>query len=107
MAPSPVTPENLTERVVRLETRGDYTAAKLTELSPLSERVAVAENEVAGFKEDLNNGLDALRLELAEIKSGLVDRAKERRTMLLALILAGVGLVGTFGAQLIQLRGGK
>jgi hypothetical protein len=64
------------------------------------------EERVEGFREDLNQGLAAIRSELAEMKNEQAVRAKERRTMMLALVIAGIGLTGTFVATLLPLLGG-
>lgn len=102
-----MSPENLETRIVRLETRDEEKARRLELVQVLPGQVAVLESRVDDFRDDLNEGLKAIRAELKEIKADNANRAKERRTMLLALVLAGVGLVGTFGAQLVQIRGGK
>lgn len=103
MAQPAMSPENLETRIVRLETRGERWDLTV----PLLGEVAVMDERVDGLKEDLNEGLRAIRLELADIKRDSVSRAKERRAMLLALILAGAGLVGNYSLQLLQIRGGK
>jgi hypothetical protein len=40
------------------------------------------------------------------MKNEQAIRAKERRTMMLALVIAGIGLTGTFVATLLPLLGG-
>lgn len=88
---------------MRLETRGERWDLAV----PLLGEVAVMDERVDGLKKDLNEGLTAIRAELAEVKRDSSSRAKERRAMLLALILAGVGLVGNYALQLLQIRGGR
>jgi uncharacterized phage infection (PIP) family protein YhgE len=104
-----VSPENLETRIVRLETRDEEKARQLSLTVPLIGQVAVMESRVDDFKDDLNEGLKAIRDELTQIKRDQAkakehdaDRAKERRTMQLALFLAGVGLVGNFLAPLLS-----
>lgn len=84
-----MTPESLENRVVRLEERG------------------------GALRNDLNNGLKAIRDETAEIKNDFKDFRKEieadkersrrdRRQFYFAFVIMIGGLAGTFILQLIQ-----
>lgn len=116
--PGATVPENTDTRLTRVEERTRGHAERLVKLADLPSQYAVLEERLGNFGGDLNDGLKAIRDELgamkkdtadrfAEIKEDQAEKAKERRTMLIALFIAGVGLFGTFGAQLMQLRGGK
>lgn len=107
MTPAAMSTESADARFARLEAARDEHRDQLRMLTPLIAQYAVMEERVGNFGEDLNEGLKAIRAELAEVKEDRAARAKERRAMLFALVLAGIGLVGTFGAQLLQLRGGR
>ena len=93
------------ERLARVEERVRANEQTVRGVAPLTAQYAVIDEKVRALREDLNEGLDAIRTEIASIKTDAADRAKERRTMLWALFIAGVGLFGTFAAQLIQLGG--
>lgn len=100
-----MTPESQDTRLTRVEEQVKVHERDIRSVAPLTAQYAVLEEKVLTFREDLNEGLKAIREEIAEIKKANAERAKERRTMLWALFIAGVGLFGTFGAQLLQLRG--
>lgn len=61
---------------------------------------------MGNLRDDLNEGFKAIRAELSAMKADQKDRAKERRTMLIALFVAGVGLFGTFVATAVPLLKG-
>lgn len=105
MTQSAVSPEDRDTRLTRAEERLRTHEKLLEALGPLISQYARLDERLEGLRGDLNDGLDALRREIAEMKKDASERAKERRTMLVALFIAGVGLFGTFGAQLMQLRG--
>lgn len=90
-------------RIARLEASRDDHTDKLKVLFPLVGQYMVAEERMANLRGDLNEGFNAIRDELKEMKKDAADRAKERRTMLLALIVCGVGLFGTFVATAVPL----
>lgn len=102
-------PERSAERLVRAETRLDEHGKMLAAITPLVAQHAVLDERVENFRGDLNEGLAAIRSELAEMKRETSDRAKERRTMLIALFVAGLGMFGTFVTTLVPLlhAGGK
>lgn len=102
-----MSPEDAATRLVRVEEQGKGHDRDLKILMPLVGQYMVLEERYQNLRDDLNNGLDAMRDEIKAIKRDQDERAKERRTMLLALFIAGIGLFGTFAAQLLQLRGGR
>lgn len=75
----------------------------------LETRVVRQEERQAALRNDFNNAMKGIREELAEMRKDSDARARERRTMLLALFVAGVGLFGSFVGTLVQLLhlGGK
>lgn len=75
----------------------------LSVLWPLPAQYAVQEERIMGIRDDINKVGAALRAEIAEMKTTANERAKERRTMLIALFVAGVGLFGTFVATAVPL----
>jgi hypothetical protein len=114
----PVSPEHWETRVVRLETRQEDIKRQLELTVPLVGAVAVQGLRLDEVKDDVTEGLRSVRSEVADIKAEFRGeiaelkrdekaKAKERRSMLVALLLAGAGLLGTFASQLIQLRGGR
>lgn len=110
-------PESTETRLARVEASRDEHREQLKVLTPLVSQYAVLEERLGNFGGDLNEGLKAIREELAamkkdtndrftEISKDQKDRAKERRTMLIALFVAGIGLFGTFVATLVPLLHG-
>lgn len=100
-----MSPESQETRLVRVEEQVKGHERDIRTVAPLTAQYAVLEERFTSLRDDLNEGLKAIRAEIHEIKKDQAERAKERRTMLVALFVAGVGLFGTFGAQLMQLRG--
>lgn len=98
-----MSPEDAAIRLVRVEERVQDHADRLKFLQPLPAQYAVSEEKVATLRNDLNKAIDSIRKEIAEIKTEQAERNKERRTMLLALFIAGIGLLGTFLATLVPL----
>ena len=96
-------PENTDTRLTRAEERIRDHTEQLKALWPLPVQYAVAEERLTGLAGDLTEGFKAIRAELAEIREDQKDRAKERRTMLIALFVAGIGLFGTFVATAVPL----
>lgn len=96
-------PESNDTRLTRAEERIRDHGDRLKFLQPLPAQYAVAEERMAGLRDDLNEGLKAIREEISTIKKDNAERAKERRTMLIALFVAGVGLFGTFVATAVPL----
>jgi uncharacterized coiled-coil protein SlyX len=93
-------PESADTRLARLEASRDEQRELIKQVTPLVAQYAVLEERVRNFGSEL-------RQELAEMKEDQKARAKERRTMLIALFVAGVGLFGTFVATAVPLlRGG-
>lgn len=103
MATTALMPEDADTRLTRAEERIRDHTDQLKQLWPLPAQYAVAEERTSNLREDLNEGFNAIRAELKEMKKDAADRAKERRTMLLALIVCGVGLFGTFVATAVPL----
>jgi hypothetical protein len=101
-----VSPDSENGRLVRLEERSREHTEQLKQLWPLPAQYAVAEERHTNLRQDLNEGLAALREEIVEIKKANSERAKERRTMLIALFVSGVGLFGTFVATAVPLLKG-
>lgn len=99
-------PESADARIARLEGSRDEHREQIRQVVPLVAQYAVLEERLGNFGEDLTKGFDAIRAELGEMKKDQADRAKERRTMLLALIVCGVGLFGTFVATAVPLLKG-
>ena len=110
-------PENVDTRLTRAEERIRDHTEQLKVLWPLPAQYAVGEERHANLREDLNEGFKAIRAELAgiraesraelaDLRADQKDRAKERRTMLVALFVAGVGLFGTFVATAVPLLKG-
>lgn len=99
-------PESTETRLARVEASRDEQREQLKVLTPLVSQYAVLEERLGNVASDLTEGFKALRDEIAEIKRDQKDRAKERRTMLIALFVAGVGLFGTFLATLLPLLHG-
>jgi hypothetical protein len=102
-----MSPDSENGRLVRLEERSREHTEQLKQLWPLPAQYAVAEERLANFRSDLNEGFTSIRAEIAEIKKANEERAKERRTMLIALFVAGVGLFGTFVATAVPLIKGS
>lgn len=100
-------PESVETRIARLEASKDDHAERLRMLFPLASAFAVQEERISGIREDINSVGAALRSEIAEMKQTANERAKERRTMLIALFVAGVGLFGTFVATAVPLIKGN
>lgn len=96
-------PENVDTRLTRVEEQVKGHTEDLKVLWPLPAQYAVFEERLVNFRKDLNDGLKAIRDEIDDIKTDAADRAKERRTMLIALFVAGVGLFGTFVATAVPL----
>lgn len=107
MANGSTMPESTETRLARVEASRDEHREQLRVLTPLVSQYAVLEERQRNFGEDLTLGFKAIREELAEMKKDQADRAKERRTMLLALIVCGVGLFGTFVATAVPLLKGS
>lgn len=103
MGPPSAVPESNETRLTRVEEQVKGHADDLKVLWPLPSAYAVQEERLGGLRKDLNEGLDAIRAELAEMRKTSTERAKERRTMLIALFVAGVGLFGTFVATAVPL----
>lgn len=106
MSPGAVVPESTETRIARLESSRDDHSERLRMLQALPAQYAVAEERMSNFRDDLNEGLKGIRDEITAIKKETADRAKERRTMLIALFVAGIGLFGTFLATLVPLLHG-
>lgn len=106
MANGTAVPENSETRITRAEERIRDHTDQLKALWPLPAQYAVAEERMGNLRDDLNEGFKAIRAELSAMKTDQADRAKERRTMLLALIVCGVGLFGTFVATAVPLLKG-
>jgi hypothetical protein len=100
-------PENTDTRLTRVEEQLKGAMDDLKVLWPLPAQYAVQEERLSGLRKDLNEGLAAIRDEIAEMKTTSAERAKERRTMLIALFVAGVGLFGTFVATAVPLIRGN
>lgn len=96
-------PESNDTRLTRAEEQIKGAIDDLKVLWPLPAQYAVQEERLAGLRKDLNEGLTAIRDEIVEMKQTSAERAKERRTMLIALFVAGVGLFGTFVATAVPL----
>jgi hypothetical protein len=96
-------PESADTRIARLEAARDNHKDQLRALGPLVSQYAVLEERLRNFGDDLNKGFDAIRAELDDMKKDQAERAKERRTMLIALFVAGIGLFGTFVATAVPL----
>jgi hypothetical protein len=105
------------ERLAKVEASRDEHREALKVLTPLVAQYAVLEERVGNFGDDLNEGLKGIRKEMAEMKASTAKtfaemhddqktRARERRTMILALIVCGVGLFGTFVATAVPLLKG-
>lgn len=69
---------------------------------PVGERLARQEERLAALRRELNGGLATIREDIAEMRKDQAVRAKDRRTMLLTIAVAAMGLVGTFIEQLLQ-----
>lgn len=102
-----MSPENVDTRLTRVEERVGDQAEQLKFLRPLPAQYAVSEERQAGLRKDLNDAVKSIREEVAAIKTENAIRARERRAMMITLVLAGVGLIGTWGQQLLALRGGR
>lgn len=98
--------ESADTRIARLEASRDEHREQIRQVVPLVAQYAVLEERLGNLAGDLTDGFKAIREELAEIKKDQKDRAKERRTMLIALFVAGLGLFGTFVATLVPLLHG-
>lgn len=72
----------------------------------LEEKVTALRAEVHEVKRDVEALAKAQEMDAKERRKGQEDRQKERRTMLLALGVAAVGLAGTFIATLVPLLTG-
>lgn len=101
--PTASVPENHDTRLTRAEEQIKGAIDDLKVLWPLPAQYAVQEERLSGLRKDLNEGLEAIRSEISEMKQTSAERAKERRTMLVALFVAGVGLFGTFVATAVPL----
>lgn len=99
-------PESTETRLARVEASRDEHRELIRQVTPLVAQYAVLEERVANFGQDLTQGLEAIRGELGVMKADQRDRAKERRTMIVALIVCGVGLFGTFVATAVPLLKG-
>lgn len=99
-------PESTETRLARLEASREDHADRLKVLAPLVAGHAVMEERYDNLRGDLNEGLKAIRDEIVEMKKDSKERAKERRTMIVALIVCGVGLFGTFVATAVPLLKG-
>jgi len=104
---TPTVPEDRDTRLTRLEERVKHNTDDLKVLGPLVSQYAVLEEKFSNLREDLNDGLKAIRAEITEIKEANKESLKWRRTMALGLTVAAIGLLGNFAAQVIQLRGGR
>jgi hypothetical protein len=100
-------PENTDTRLTRVEEQIKGAVKDLEVLWPLPAQWAVHEERIASVQKDINKGFNALRDEINEMKQTSSERAKERRTMLIALFVAGVGLFGTFVATAVPLIRGN
>lgn len=99
-------PESVDTRLTRVEEKVKGHEDDLKVLWPLPAQYAVFEERLANFRKDLNDGLTAIRAEVNDIKQDAQERAKERRMMLVALFVAGIGLFGTFVATAVPLLKG-
>lgn len=106
MGPPANVPESADTRIARLEASRDEHREQIRQVVPLVAQYAVLEERLGNFGDDLTEGFSAIRAELAEMKNDQKDRAKERRTMIVALIVCGVGLFGTFVATAVPLLKG-
>lgn len=108
-----MTPETLESKVVRVETRQEEHARLLALTVPLVGQVAVQEQRIDDIKDDVTQGFNGVRAEiaefkketrteLAEIKRDEKTKARERRALYSGMLLASFGLVGTFVLQLLQ-----
>jgi chromosome condensin MukBEF ATPase and DNA-binding subunit MukB len=100
-------PESADARIARLEGSRDEHREQIRQVTPLVAQYAVLEERLGNVASDLTEGLKAIRAELVEMKKDQQDRAKERRTMLIALFVAGIGLFGTFVATAVPLIKGS
>jgi hypothetical protein len=107
MNPPATVAESADTRIARLEASRDEHRELIRQVVPLVAQYAVLEERLRNFGDDLTEGLTAIRAELGEMKKMQQDRAKERRTMLIALFVAGVGLFGTFVATAVPLLKGS
>lgn len=98
--------ESAETRIARLEAARDEHREQIRQVVPLVAQYAVLEERLRNFGVDLTQGFDGIRTELADMKKVQADRAKERRTMMIALFVAGAGLFGTFVATLVPLLHG-
>jgi chromosome condensin MukBEF ATPase and DNA-binding subunit MukB len=101
-----IVPESSETRIARLEASRDEHREQIRQVVPLVAQYAVLEERLRNFGDDLTKGFDGLRSELAEMKKDQQARARERRTLLIALFVAGVGLFGTFVATAVPLLRG-
>lgn len=121
MSGATVSPESNEARLTRLETREEARTEQLRVLSPLVSQYAVLEERLANLGGDLDEGLTAVRSEIAAVRSEIAETArriekrfaadddakaliaKQRRQDRVTLLVAAVGLVGVFFTTLIPL----
>jgi NAD(P)H-nitrite reductase large subunit len=107
-------PESADTRIARLEASRDEHRELIRQVTPLVAQYAVLQERLGNFGGDLNEGLGAIREEVAELKKNTAkqfdsmhddqkSRSRERRTMILALVVCGIGLFGTFVATAVPL----
>lgn len=129
MALVPVTSDSDETRLAKLEAAGEAQRDLNRILTPLVAGHAVMEEKYQGLRADVNKGFEGLREELKgmradakaeavesraeqreeiaelraevkELKTDIASRSRERRAMLTALVICGLGLAGNFVAQL-------
>lgn len=103
MTPGGTVPESTETRLARVEGTTEGHRDQLRVLVPLVSQYAVLEERLGNVANDVTEGFKTMREELAEMKKLQAERSKERRTMLIALFVAGVGLFGTFVATAVPL----
>lgn len=97
---------NLEQEVAVLKQRAQDTAEDIRAFAPLIVEHARMRETIDQMRADLHGINTRLDRESDERRKGQSERAKERKTFVLGLLVAGVGLLGTFVATLVPLLTG-